>query len=137
MRDADVLCRELGFPLGASEVRGNSYYSPNINVTHNGTPIFLMDELDCQGNETSIKDCNFDGWGVHDCNTEEVVGVVCKIPVMTCPLNYWLCDTSQECIPIGFICDGVSDCSDGTDENQSRCKVIISNNQQIVYLIKI
>uniref|UniRef100_A0A6B2EJ60 Putative trypsin-like serine protease n=1 Tax=Phlebotomus kandelakii TaxID=1109342 RepID=A0A6B2EJ60_9DIPT len=122
MRDADVVCRELGFPLGAAEVRANSYYPPHRSMLRGeDSAIFLVDELDCRGSEKSIRECDFSGWGVHDCNAEEVVGLVCKVPVMTCPLDYWLCDTSQECIPIGFLCDNVPDCTDHSDEDQRHC----------------
>ncbi|XP_059615685.1 uncharacterized protein LOC132261131 isoform X2 [Phlebotomus argentipes] len=122
MRDADVVCRELGFPLGAAEVRGNSYYPPHRSMLRGeDSAIFLVDELDCRGSEKTVRECDFSGWGVHDCNAEEVVGVVCKVPVMTCPLDYWLCDTSQECIPIGFLCDNVPDCTDHSDEEQRHC----------------
>lgn len=122
LRDANVLCRELGFNLGASEVRKNSYYTANPNFTSNGHPLFLMDKVDCLGNETSLKECAFSGWGNSNCTDAEVVGVVCKIPTMRCPDNYWLCDTSQECIPTGFLCDGVSDCADESDESTTHCE---------------
>lgn len=115
------MCRELGFKLGVREIRGNSYYSVNANFTNNGHPQFLMDKVDCHGNETSLQECAFSGWGVHNCSDEEIVGVVCKIPVMKCPDTYWLCDTSQECIPTGFLCDGVSDCADESDESLTHC----------------
>lgn len=121
IRDADVLCKELGFPLGASEVRANSFYPPHSKMQRDDHTVFLMDELDCKGTEKSLSECEFNGWGVHDCNGEEVVGVVCKLPVMTCPLDYWLCDTSQECIPTGFLCDGVKDCADHSDEDEKHC----------------
>lgn len=123
MRAADVLCKELGFSLGASEVRGNSYYPAHKEMYDELGVRYLMDEVDCLGNETSIRECNFKGWGVHDCSPEEVVGVVCKIPVMTCPANYWLCKTSQECVAIGFLCDSVPDCQDGSDESDDICNV--------------
>lgn len=125
MRDAEVLCKELGFSLGASEVRGSSFYPANRKMKRNDHTVFMMDEMDCQGNEKSLSQCNFNGWGVHDCNEEEVVGVVCKLPVMSCPLDYWLCDTSQECIPTGFLCDNVPDCTDHSDENEKHCKAPI------------
>jgi Scavenger receptor cysteine-rich domain/Low-density lipoprotein receptor domain class A len=127
MADADVLCRELGFAMGAQEVRLNSFYAANPNLNNEaGTPLFAMDEIECVGNETSLKDCKFKGWGVHDCNAEELVGVVCKLPVMTCPLDYWLCKTSQECIPTGFLCDNVPDCEDGSDEHAGQCNVSLT-----------
>lgn len=130
MRDATVLCKELGFELGASEVRPNSFYGPNQEIQTGNKTLFIMDELDCLGNETSLQECQFNGWGVHDCNSEEIVGVVCKIPVMSCPPNYWLCETSQECIPIAFLCDNVLDCGDHTDENKNHCKVRTKLNYQ-------
>jgi HGF/MSP/plasminogen-like protein len=73
MPDADVLCRELGFKMGASEIRLNSFYAANPKFnTDKGNPLFVMDEIECFGNETSLKECKFNGWGVHDCNAEEV-----------------------------------------------------------------
>ncbi|EDV95796.1 GH15575 [Drosophila grimshawi] len=118
--DADVVCRELGHKMGASEVRGNSYYEPperNFN--------YVMDEIECRGNETHLKDCDFKGWGVHNCGVDEVVGVVCKVPVLKCPNNFWLCKTSKECIPPAFVCDNTEDCADKSDESNAVCKAPI------------
>lgn len=120
---AHVVCRELGFEAGALELKPNSFYPPNVAMTNNGKPVFIMDELRCVGNESSLKECAFSGWGVHDCNAEEVMGVVCKTPVMTCPSDYWLCNTSSECVPVGFLCDNVMDCADGSDESVLHCNV--------------
>lgn len=119
---ANVLCRELGYEDGALELKPNSFYPANSAMMKNdGTPIFIMDEVRCSGNESSLKECDFSGWGVHDCNSEEVLGVVCKTPVMTCPIDYWLCDTSAECVPVSFLCDNVNDCADGSDESVTHC----------------
>ncbi|XP_023161208.2 uncharacterized protein LOC111592952 isoform X2 [Drosophila hydei] len=118
--DADVVCRELGFKMGALEVRGNSYYEPterNFN--------YVMDKLECRGNETKLKDCDFMGWGVHNCAVDEVVGVVCKVPVLKCPNNLWLCQASKECIPPAFVCDNTVDCADKSDESDAVCKAPI------------
>ncbi|KAM7357570.1 uncharacterized protein ACRADG_002858 isoform 3-T3 [Cochliomyia hominivorax] len=118
--DADVVCRELGFKMGAMEVRGNSYYAPNdVNL------YYAMDEVQCKGNETSLKECDFKGWGVHNCGPDEVVGVVCKVPKLKCPDNYWLCSTSKECIPTAFLCDVTPDCEDGSDESEQVCNAPI------------
>lgn len=37
-----------------------------------------MDNIHCDGNETEIKHCRFDGWGKNDCEASEAAGVVCK-----------------------------------------------------------
>lgn len=37
-----------------------------------------MDNIQCDGNETEIKNCRFDGWGKNDCEASEAAGVVCK-----------------------------------------------------------
>ncbi|KAL7733723.1 hypothetical protein ACLKA6_011458 [Drosophila palustris] len=117
LRDADVVCHELGFKMGAAEVRGNSFYEPterNFN--------YAMDGVNCRGNETQLKDCDFKGWGVHNCGVDEVVGVVCKVPLLKCPNNLWLCHTSKECIPPAFVCDNTADCGDRSDESDAVCK---------------
>lgn len=104
INEANVFCREAGFPLGAVEVKIN-YNSPSLVTSSiDDRPNYIMNELRCSGNETSLKDCEFNGWDVqHDCNSEETVGLVCKLPDMKCQLNYWLCDQSEECIPTAFL----------------------------------
>jgi len=37
-----------------------------------------MDNLYCNGNESALHHCQFDGWKVHDCTTNEVAGVICQ-----------------------------------------------------------
>jgi len=36
-----------------------------------------MDEVDCNGDETSLMDCGHDGWGVSDCDHDEDVSITC------------------------------------------------------------
>ncbi|XP_026679374.1 uncharacterized protein LOC103509181 [Diaphorina citri] len=123
MKDADVICRELGFKMGAAET-----YTYTQSSTVNGShplPI-LMDDVECIGNETSLKDCPFNGWGIHDCSPEEVAGVTCSIPGLKCKTNFWMCQNGEECIPNAFLCDGTIDCLDGTDEEPKVCAKIRS-----------
>ncbi|XP_017770765.1 PREDICTED: uncharacterized protein LOC108558378 isoform X2 [Nicrophorus vespilloides] len=116
LRNADVACRELGFPLGALEVKGNSMLAPKAN-----TSFYMMDDVSCLGNETSLRDCDFAGWGVHNCGPSEAVGIVCKTPLEVCPKGHWQCKGGKECVSLKFICDGVYDCSDYSDEDDSLC----------------
>ncbi|XP_076659938.1 uncharacterized protein LOC143363221 isoform X5 [Halictus rubicundus] len=116
MNDANVICKELGFDLGALEIRPGGFYG-NLNPPTR----FIVDQLQCRGNETSLRECDFEGWGVHNCRPEEAVGVVCKTAVDTCQADYWKCDTSPTCILNAYICDEVVDCPDGSDESTEHC----------------
>ncbi|CAK9820681.1 Prss12 [Anthophora plagiata] len=116
MIDADVICKELGFTLGALEVRTGGFYGNMDPPTR-----FMVDQLRCRGNETSLRECDFEGWGVHNCQPEEAVGVVCKTAVESCQDGHWKCDGSPMCIPTAFICDEVVDCPDGSDESSAHC----------------
>ena len=42
-----------------------------------GTGAILLDNVNCQGNETSIVDCQHAPWGQHNCRHHEDVSVVC------------------------------------------------------------
>ncbi|XP_058789027.1 uncharacterized protein LOC131662991 [Phymastichus coffea] len=114
--DAEVICRELGFNLGALEVRPGGFYG-NMDPPES----FMVDQLKCRGNESTIRECDFDGWGNHNCEPEEAVGVVCKTNTDVCQDGHWKCDNSPDCIRTSFICDEVVDCSDGSDENSAHC----------------
>ena len=37
----------------------------------------LLDNLRCNGNEESLKDCTHDGVGVYSCSRSEIASVVC------------------------------------------------------------
>ncbi|XP_029171270.1 uncharacterized protein LOC114940706 isoform X2 [Nylanderia fulva] len=117
MINADVICRELGFDLGALEVKAGGFYGNLDPPTR-----FMVDQLKCRGNETTLRECDFNGWGIHNCQPEEAVGIVCKTAVNTCQEGYWKCDNSPTCIPTTFICDEVVDCPDRSDESPEHCE---------------
>ncbi|XP_067007855.2 lysyl oxidase homolog 2 [Anabrus simplex] len=71
IRDADVVCRQLGFK-GAVDATHNSHFGPTRPSR------FWMDNLYCSGEEARLDECRFDGWGHSDCSKDEAAGVVCK-----------------------------------------------------------
>ncbi|XP_035258028.1 galectin-3-binding protein A-like [Anguilla anguilla] len=69
-REARVVCRQLGFSGAQSAVPGGRY-------GQGSGPVWL-DDLSCEGNESSLADCKFKGWGVTDCSHSEDAGVICE-----------------------------------------------------------
>ncbi|KAL1512965.1 hypothetical protein ABEB36_002460 [Hypothenemus hampei] len=111
--DAEMLCKELGFESGPLEVKGNSYYAKDLRENHT---LYMMDDIECLGNETSIMHCDFAGWGIHDCADRDIAGVICKTYQETCSEDYWKCDSGNECVRMPFLCDGYDDRTDNSDE---------------------
>ncbi|KAI8496818.1 scavenger receptor [Branchiostoma belcheri] len=70
MDDADVVCRMLGYP-NAIQVQNDAYFGQ-------GTGPIYMDDLRCDGNETSLFSCSYAGWTIHDCDHGQDAGVVCR-----------------------------------------------------------
>lgn len=56
-------------------VRGTHYYGSG-----GSTMSILLDEVDCQGDETNIFQCGFAPIGTTDCGHSEDVGVLCQGP---------------------------------------------------------
>ncbi|XP_078311356.1 neurotrypsin-like isoform X1 [Crassostrea virginica] len=70
-KSAGVLCHMLGFSRSGASFGGASVYGEASG------PIWL-DNLVCTGSETSITQCQFNGWGVHDCGHSEDVAITCS-----------------------------------------------------------
>lgn len=64
IHDADVACRELGFRKGCEKINRVSRTKAS-ELYSDGVP-YLMDNINCIGNETTLRECDFDGWGRTD-----------------------------------------------------------------------
>ncbi|XP_009817544.2 lysyl oxidase homolog 2 isoform X2 [Gavia stellata] len=67
---AHVVCRELGYVEAVSWLPSSKYGK--------GEGKIWMDNVHCNGKETTLAACTSNGWGVTDCKHTEDVGVVCS-----------------------------------------------------------
>ncbi len=71
LKDADVVCRSLGYPGAVSALQMEDTIPGNIT-----SPIFF-DNVECSGDESGLEFCLHNGVGKHNCNHFEDAGVVC------------------------------------------------------------
>ena len=72
--EADVACRQLGYP-GADSYKSVSHWSSSL-------PIWL-DDVVCVGTEERLADCSHTAWGGHNCSPQEHVWVQCTVTTAT------------------------------------------------------
>ena len=70
INDARVVCRQLGYPSALS--------APHSARFGQGSGKIWLDDVQCQGNETSIVNCRHRPWGVHNCAHSEDASVICS-----------------------------------------------------------
>ncbi|KAI4898537.1 hypothetical protein NFI96_007900 [Prochilodus magdalenae] len=70
MRDAAVVCRELGCGE-AVDALGNANFGP-------GSGPIWVDNVNCEGSESTLKNCRSAGWGNHNCGHEKDASVICS-----------------------------------------------------------
>ena len=66
--DATVICKQLGYSRGSARV--SAYFGE-------GSGLILLDNVNCNGRESSIFTCSHRNFGEHDCVHNEDAGVVC------------------------------------------------------------
>ncbi|XP_056117918.1 galectin-3-binding protein A [Rhinichthys klamathensis goyatoka] len=69
LAEAQVVCRQMGFPGAISVTPGGQY-------GEGSGPVWL-DDMNCRGSESLLSECCFKGWGVTDCTHNEDAGVIC------------------------------------------------------------
>ncbi|XP_043092104.1 deleted in malignant brain tumors 1 protein-like [Puntigrus tetrazona] len=70
LTDAAVVCRETGCG-DATEAKSAAYFGP-------GSGQIWMDDVQCIGNESKLKNCSSNGWGINNCSHQQDAGVTCK-----------------------------------------------------------
>ena len=70
MNDANVLCKQLGFPQASQAYSGAAHGQ--------GTGPIWMDDVACSGSDSNIYDCSHRGWGSSDCTHGNDASVECS-----------------------------------------------------------
>jgi hypothetical protein len=70
-RDAEVVCKQLGYSNGGTALRA-AYYGQ-------GTGPVWLDKVTCQGNERSLTGCKHSGFGRNSCPHSRDASVRCYV----------------------------------------------------------
>ncbi|XP_062373446.1 deleted in malignant brain tumors 1 protein-like [Sardina pilchardus] len=70
LRDAAVVCRELGCGEAVEALKGAQFGQ--------GSGDIWMSEVQCVGSESTVKDCKSQRWGAENCGHHQDAGVICS-----------------------------------------------------------
>nr|XP_054762565.1 deleted in malignant brain tumors 1 protein-like [Lytechinus pictus] len=71
IKDARVVCRQLGFPDALRALTQATTFGPGlVNI--------LLDNVDCKGDEPNLLECDHNELHIHDCIHNEDAAVICK-----------------------------------------------------------
>ena len=70
IKDARVVCRQVGFPDAVS--------APHRARFGRGSGKIWLDDVRCSGSESLIVNCPHIGWGLHNCGHSEDASVICS-----------------------------------------------------------
>jgi len=66
--EATVICKQLGYIGGSAKI--SAYFGE-------GSGLIMLDDVNCNGRESTIFACSHKFFGEHDCEHYEDVGIVC------------------------------------------------------------
>uniref|UniRef100_A0A2C9JRC5 Serine protease 12 n=1 Tax=Biomphalaria glabrata TaxID=6526 RepID=A0A2C9JRC5_BIOGL len=70
-KEVAVICLQMGFRYGGVIASKGKFGK--------GSGPIWLDNMECQGTESSLSDCQHAQWGVTDCDHSEDIGVVCHL----------------------------------------------------------
>ena len=68
--DADVVCRQLGYKHTVLALGPSTFPLTKRRI--------WIDNVNCKGEERSLLDCDFLGWGITNCGYHQEAGVICS-----------------------------------------------------------
>ena len=75
--DAKVVCRQLGLPYNAAQAIHGAFFGK-------GSGYKSLDDVECNGDESSLDQCHHSGWRDHSCGWNKDAGILCADGKLNC-----------------------------------------------------